>query len=109
MSDCEICGSRLDEDNFSPYCSSPDCRKAEEQAQKSDRAEAAIYQQKKQLQAKYAALKKSHTKLRIAADEGLHECERVKMHCTCNKDLGGLFARIERIEQAISDAEKIGE
>ena len=56
---------------------------------------------------KYDTLKKSHTNLRIAADEGLHECERVKMHCTCNKDLGGLFARIERIEQAISDSEKV--
>ena len=52
-------------------------------------------------------IKASHTKLRAAADEGLRECERVKMHCTCYKDLGSLLARIERIEQTIAEAEKL--
>ena len=106
MSDCEICGNRLDEDNFSPYCSSPDCRKAEEQAQKSDRAEAAIYQQKKQLQAKYDALKASHTKL-------------VKFLNTANNRLKTVFPLLSEDyrksvevqtrfnEQQIAEAEKI--
>ena len=45
----------------------------------------------------------SHDALLAACDEGLHECERVKMHCTCkHKDLGSLLKRIERIEAAIA-------
>ena len=41
--------------------------------------------------------------LKTAADEGLHECERVKINCTCeHKDLGGLLRRIGRIEAAIA-------
>ena len=45
----------------------------------------------------------SHDALLAACDEGLHECERAKMHCTCkHKDLGGLLKRIERIEAAIA-------
>ena len=49
----------------------------------------------------------SHDELLAACDEGLHECERVKMHCSCpDKDLGGLLKRIERIEAAIANAEK---
>ena len=51
----------------------------------------------------------SHDALLEACDEGLHECERVKMHCTCkHKDLGGLLKRIERIEAAIAEAKKEG-
>ncbi len=43
--------------------------------------------------------------LRMACDEGLHECERVKINCTCeHKDLGGLLRRIVRIEAAIAKA-----
>lgn len=49
----------------------------------------------------------NHDDLLAAADEGLHECERVKMHCHCSdKDLGGLLKRIERIEQTIAKAKK---
>ena len=45
--------------------------------------------------------------LLAACDEGLHECERAKMHCSCpDKDLGGLLKRIERIEAAIANTEK---
>ncbi len=41
--------------------------------------------------------------LLLAADEGRHECERVKMSCTCpSKDLGSLSGRIKRIEQALA-------
>jgi hypothetical protein len=44
-------------------------------------------------------------KLLAACDEGLHECNRVKMHCTCeHKDIAGLLRRIERIEAAIASA-----
>jgi len=49
----------------------------------------------------------NHDALLAACKEGLHECERVKMHCTCkHKDLGSLLKRIERIEAAIALAEK---
>ena len=41
--------------------------------------------------------------LRAAADEGLAECERVKMDCKCKwKNLDSLLGRIERIEAAIA-------
>lgn len=58
---------------------------------------------------KYDALKQSHEKLRAAADEGLHECERVKMHAWLQKDndIGSLLKRIERIEQALAEAKEI--
>jgi hypothetical protein len=43
--------------------------------------------------------------LLAACDEGFHECERVKMYCTCeHKDIAGLLRRIERIEAAIKKA-----
>ena len=45
--------------------------------------------------------------LRKAADEGLHECERVKINCTCGyKDMASLLRRIERIETAIDKTEQ---
>ena len=45
------------------------------------------------------------SELRMACDEGLYECERTKINCTCeHKDLGGLLRRIERIESAIAKA-----
>ena len=41
--------------------------------------------------------------LRAACDEGLAECERVKMDCKCKwKNLDSLLGRIERIEAAIA-------
>jgi hypothetical protein len=47
----------------------------------------------------------SHDDLLAACDEGLHECERVKINCTCElKDISSLLKRIERIEAAISQA-----
>ena len=43
--------------------------------------------------------------LRAACDEGLAECERVKMDCKCKwKNLDSLLGRIERIEAAIAKA-----
>ena len=43
--------------------------------------------------------------LLAACDEGLAECERVKMDCKCEwKNLDSLLGRIERIEAALAKA-----
>ena len=52
-----------------------------------------------------AYLIKAAPKLLAACEEGLHECERAKMHCHCpDRYISSLLARIERIEQAIAEA-----
>lgn len=53
-----------------------------------------------------ATLRQQRDKLLAAAEEGLHECERAKMHCTCEwKDIASLLLRIERIKAAIKKAQ----
>ena len=51
-------------------------------------------------------LRQQRDDLLATCEEGLHECERVKMHCTCKwKDMPSLLLRIERIEAAIKKAQ----
>ena len=48
----------------------------------------------------------NHDDLVLACEEGLHECERIKMHCDCpDKNLISLLLRIERIEKTLEQAE----
>jgi hypothetical protein len=66
----------------------------------------------KELQAKYDTLKASHTRLVEACKEGLAECERTILQrgniCPDFTELSErLSERIIRIEQALTEAEKL--